>query len=172
MEIWKDVDGYEGVYQVSNEGRVRSLKFGRVRLLKEGVKSTGYRFVILCENSIKKQMHIHQMVAKAFKSNPNGYTTVHHIDHNPGNNNVENLEWISGEAHREIHGIGDKNVYQYNLNGELVKEWESARSAERETGLSQGHICECCRGGYLNKRRGKWVNITQYKGYRWSYSPL
>lgn len=161
MEEWRDIEGHEGSYQVSNEGRVRSLKYGRVKQLKEGTKSIGYRFVVLCENAIKELACIHQLVAQAFIPNPNGYTVVHHKDHNPSNNSVENLEWISEEDHRKVHGIGNKNVYQYTLDGELVKIWESARSIEREIGFSQGHVSDCCRG-----------RTQKYKGYRWSYNPL
>lgn len=63
-----------------------------------------------------------------------------------------------------------QTIYQYTLDGELVKVWESAHQAARELNLSQGNISTCCRGGYYHD--GKWVNRNQYRGYRWSYKPL
>lgn len=160
MEIWKDIEGYEGIYQVSNEGRVKSFKFGKERILENGTKHNNYQFVILCEHSVKHQFHVHKLVAEAFIPNPNGYTVVHHKDHNPLNNKVDNLEWIDEDEHRRLHGIVGKNVYQYTLDGELVKIWESTRECGRN-GFHQGHVASCCRGE--NK---------QHKGYRWSFKPL
>ena len=172
MEEWRDIVGYEGLYQISNTGKVRSLRFGRIIELKQGIKKNGYHFVILCVDNLKKSMHIHRLVGEAFVPNPNGYKYIHHKDHNPGNNNAENIEWISEENHRELHGIGDKSVYQYDLDGNLIKEWKSAKETGRELGINQSHISDCCRGGFYDKRRNKWINIKQYKGYRWSYKPL
>lgn len=101
-EIWKNIDGYEGIYQVSNLGRVRSLdrrvwnytKKGRI--LKSHSNGHGYQNVSLYnENKIEKHAYIHILVAKAFIPNPNNYEQVNHKDFNKANNNVENLEWVS-----------------------------------------------------------------------------
>lgn len=172
MEEWRDIEGYDGKYQVSNYGRVRSLKYHSVRILRQGVKERGYHFVILCSNSIKKNFHVHRLVAEEFIPNPNGYTTVHHKDHDRGNNVVENLEWINDDEHREVHGIVGGKVYQYTLDGELVKLWDCMHSAAVELGFNKSHIRDCCNGGYYDRRRDKWVRVNTYKGFIWSYTPL
>lgn len=109
-EEWRDVVGYEGLYQVSNMGRVRSLTRTILRSKKYGVgmprtyyakekplikNRTGYYKVNLCKNGIHKQPLVHQLVARAFIPNPNNYHFVNHLDCNRINNNVENLEWCT-----------------------------------------------------------------------------
>lgn len=118
MEIWKDIEGYEGIYQVSNEGRVKSLArvievmnilFGsQIRHLKEKyikpkVNSNNRLQVRLYKDGVKEEKQIHVIVAEAFIPNPNGCDVVHHIDHNPLNNRVENLVWMSKEEHSTMH---------------------------------------------------------------------
>lgn len=118
MEIWRDIKGYEGLYQVSNEGRVKSLErdievmnilFGsQIRHLKEKyikpkVNSNNRLQVRLCKDGVKEQKQIHVIVAEAFIPNPNECDVVHHIDHNPQNNSVDNLIWMSKEEHSAMH---------------------------------------------------------------------
>ena len=95
-EIWRDICGYEGLYKVSNFGRVKSLHFGREKLLKAGVSNTGYANVSLTKNKTKKNFHVHVLVAGAFLPNPEGKREVNHIDGDKTNNRVENLEWVTG----------------------------------------------------------------------------
>ena len=105
QEIWKDIKNYEGCYQVSNLGRVRSLTrkvktFNGVRtsngqLLKPLKTNTGYYRVDLKQNQKDKYMSIHRLVAEAFIPNPNNYPIINHKDNNPQNNCVDNLEWCT-----------------------------------------------------------------------------
>lgn len=95
-EIWKDIEGYEGFYQVSNLGNVRSLNYGNkgfVKNLKPRIVKDGYYMV----NLKNKNYQIHQLVAKAFISNPNNYVEINHKDENKHNNCADNLEWCSRE---------------------------------------------------------------------------
>ena len=107
QEIWKDIEGYEGLYQVSNLGIVKSLpRQYKNRKCNERIKSPslagkGYYRVSLCKNGIIKYYYIHQLVAKTFIPNPNNYKLVNHKDENKLNNCVDNLEWCD---------------YKYNLN--------------------------------------------------------
>lgn len=92
-EIWRDVIGYEGLYQVSNFGRVKSFKNNKIKILKSNVGIGGYLRVVLCKDFDKKNRFVHVLVAKAFIPNPENKRQVNHIDGNKQNNRVDNLEW-------------------------------------------------------------------------------
>ena len=99
-EIWKNIKGYEGLYQVSNLGRVKSLErkdnLGRKvneKILKNRNATHGYIAVILSKDSNKKTYRVHRLVAEAFIPNPNKYLEVNHKDENKSNNRIDNLEW-------------------------------------------------------------------------------
>lgn len=93
-EIWKDVVGYEGLYQVSNLGRVKSL-FRYKKILKQFEDNKGYLRVTLYKNNKSKSIKVHKLVAEAFIPNPNNYDCINHKDENKTNNRVENLEFCS-----------------------------------------------------------------------------
>lgn len=100
MEEWRDIEGYEGLYQVSNEGRVKSLNFHRQkieRIIKPSTNKKGYKRVLLQNNGKKKNYLVHRLVAKTFISNPNDYPIINHKDENPSNNFVDNLEWCNSQ---------------------------------------------------------------------------
>lgn len=92
-EIWKDIKGYEELYQVSNLGRVKSFKRGKERILGCGNKDYSYRKAILCKNNIRTTKNVHRLVAESFIPNSNNLPEVMHIDDNPANNNLSNLKW-------------------------------------------------------------------------------
>ena len=96
VEVWKDVVGYEGLYMVSNLGRVKSLRGNKERILK-GYYHRGYRRVDLYKNGVMKHWRIHRLVAQAFIDNPNNYPVVNHRDEDKSNNRVDNLEWCTHE---------------------------------------------------------------------------
>lgn len=103
-EIWKPVVGYEGLYEVSSYGRVRSLdrydrmnRFCEGRILKLCANRLGYLKAGLCSNDKKKQYLVHRLVAEAFIPNPNNLPIINHKDENPSNNNVDNLEWCTAK---------------------------------------------------------------------------
>ena len=96
-EIFKDVKGYEGYYEISNLGRVRSTSYKGKKILKPAVTKNGYLNVIFCINQKKEHKLVHRLVAEAFIPNINNYSTVNHKDEDKLNNCVENLEWLSVE---------------------------------------------------------------------------
>lgn len=99
-EIWKDIKGYEGKYQVSNLGNVRSLNYrgsGKVKLLRQTSDKKGYKRMSLYKNGKMKTCRVHRLVAIAFLPNPNNYKEVNHKDEDKSNNNVNNLEWCTRE---------------------------------------------------------------------------
>ena len=115
QEVWKDIEGYEGKYQVSNYGNVRSLMYHntkgikRISLLKPATDNRGYFRCALSKNNILKTYKVHRLVAQAFIPNPNNYPQINHIDGNKKNNNAENLEWCTNSVN-QIH------AYAHNLN--------------------------------------------------------
>jgi hypothetical protein len=116
IEIWRDVKDYEGLYRVSNLGRVKSLYFGKERILKP-FSERGYQYVELRRHGTRKGAIIHRLVATAFIQNPIGKREVNHKDFNKVNNHVENLEWVTKnenakhahEGNRYNPCLGEKN---------------------------------------------------------------
>lgn len=104
-EVWEDVKGYEGYYQVSNIGRVKSLtrKYTKERILKHNIRN-GYKAVILCVEGKPKNVSVHRLVATAFIDNSNNYPVINHIDGNRTNNEMCNLEWCT-QSHNVTSAI-------------------------------------------------------------------
>lgn len=171
MEKWKDIVGYEDLYQVSDEGRVKSLKYrgsNRECILKNRKATKGYLQVALWKNRKCKENQVHRLVAEAFISNPDNLPQVNHKDEDKTNNKVENLEWCTNEYNHNygtrnlragggLNGIGSKQVYQITIGGKLVNIWPSAMECGRN-GFSQSGISACCNG-----------KLKTYKGYKWYY---
>ena len=101
MEIWRDIEGYEGIYQISNLGRIKSLpklcgcSSRQEKILKSLKHRDGYLQVVLCKNKKRKNFKVHRLVAQAFILNPNNKPYINHIDCNRQNNCVDNLEWCT-----------------------------------------------------------------------------
>ena len=158
-EIWKDKKDYEGHYQVSNLGRVKSIKFGKEIILKQHIRG-GYYSVVLSKNGILKIFKVHRLVAEVFLPNPNNYKEVNHKDENKANNVVTNLEWCD-RKYNQNYGTRtekcSKKVYQYTLDGKFVKEWKSTAECGMN-GYNYGNVAACCRG-----------KLKTYKGFIWRY---
>ena len=136
-EIWKDVVGYEGLYQVSSLGRIKRLVRYK-RRLKPQKNIQGYLKVGLYKNGKCKIFSIHNLVANAFIENPNNYKYVNHKDENKTNNRVENLEFCSfyynlmyGTRVQRIAKKNNKPILQFDLEGNFIKEYESITQASK-----------------------------------------
>lgn len=162
QEIWKDVKGYEGLYQVSNFGRVRSIRNNKEKVLKLCANNKGYFCINLCKNKTIKRFLVHRLVAKAFINNPEDKPFVNHLDCNPSNNQASNLEYCTQKENIQYCIILGRNytrkVYQFNLTGEFLREYKSITEANKITNISIAHISQCC-----NKQRNKAGN------YQWSF---
>lgn len=167
-EEWRDIEGYEGLYQVSDQGRVKSLKrkahhwrggelIVKERILKPIADRCGYRVVNLHAGGKRKKLKVHRLVCQAFHENPDGKPCVNHIDEDKSNNLSSNLEWCTyaennnhgtrnARAGKAIAKAKSKPVGQYTLDGELIKIWESAREAQRQVGFSYQHISNVATG--------------------------
>lgn len=158
-EVWKDISGYEGLYQVSNLGRVKSLTreitnngmsyLINGKILKENKLANGYLKVCLSANGNSKLHYVHRLVAQAFIPNPNHYPMVNHKDEDKTNNLVENLEWCTAKynnAYSDVWRSRRKKILQFSKNMLLINTYISQCEAERKTGINQAHISECCLG--------------------------
>lgn len=170
-EIWKDIKNYEGLYRVSNLGRIKSLNYngtGEERIMDGNYDRDGHKKVVLT-NRIKKYPFIHRLVAQAFIPNPENKPEVHHIDYNPSNNIVDNLMWVTKEEHAKFHPeryknasrasamVLSKSVLQYTNDGQFIKEYPSAHEAARQNGLFTTNICNCCNGKSHYKTAGGFI---------------
>lgn len=155
-EEWRDVVGYEGLYQVSDQGRVKSLKRkGRKseRILKPAVTHDGYLRVNLYSGCKPKTLKVHRLVCQAFHKNPNNNPEVNHINENKTDNRACNLEWCTckqninhGSRNERVAKALGKPIGQYKLDGQLIKIWPSTIEVQRQTGFSQGNICKAASG--------------------------
>lgn len=165
MEFWKDIPGYEGLYQVSNYGRVkRYFKNGKENFLVGKKDKDGYTWVILSKNQRKKYIHVHRLVADAFVPNTEDKPQVNHKDRNKQNNSANNLEWVTCSENmlhtfatgRKIHR---RPIVQYTRNMEFVSLWDSIREAGQALKIAESNINACCHnrfptaGGYIWRYR-------------------
>lgn len=179
IEYWRPIVGYEGFYEVSSLGRIRSLDviikcgYGKTRLKKGVVRKTsknnkGYLIVNLSKNGKTKTCSVHKLVAQAFLSNPLNLSDVNHRDENKLNNSVENLEYCSHKTNLN-HGtvkerISNKKSYkisQYSLSGDFISVWDNAKTIEASLGFCADSIKRACRGEYKTSH-----------GYMWRYLPI
>ena len=153
-EIWRPAVGFEGLYQVSNIGRVMSLKFWKNKILNP--RYTRYCRVWLYINNKMFDLSVHRLVAQSFIKNPNKKDCVNHINWIRTDNRVENLEWCTNwenTKHAFDNCLMDwqqnsKKVYQYALDWEFIKEFISASKASRLTWIKISWITACCRWEY------------------------
>ena len=174
-EIWKDIIGYECYYQIANYGNIKSLdrwvkgKNNTVRLIKGRILKPqkdkyGYLTIPLYKEGKIKRFLVHRLVAEAFLPNSDNLPLINHKDENKTNNIVSNLEWCDskynnsyGTARERMSEKLSKPVLQYTLDGQFVKEYPSAREAERN-GYYQSSVSKCC----LGKQKF-------HKGFIWKY---
>ena len=164
-EIWKDIKGYEGIYQVSNLGRVKALNYRRTKkekIMKSINDNRGYLFVKLYKNNEHKNFKIHRLVANAFIENHNNYEEINHIDECKTNNYVNNLEWCNHKYNMN-YGTGNKRRSEKYKKGiyclETDKIYNSIKECTKELDISKTSI-----GFVLNGRQ------KQTKGYTFRYA--
>lgn len=178
-EIWKDIKGFEGLYQVSNLGRVKGLNRVSLdkrhlpdRILTGSVYSTGYVVVKLRVNGIAKRFSMHRLVAEHFIPNPKNLPIINHKDENKLNNRWDNLEWCTqqynatyGNAKTKALSTFKKNhsrtVYQFTLSGEFICQYDSISSAAESTNTCRSEVCSCC-----NMEK----NVISANGFMWRYA--
>lgn len=155
-EIWKPVIGYEGLYEVSNLGKIKSLNYRNTKkegILSPGINTCGYEQVILAKDKVRKALFVHRIVAEAFLPNKNNYEVVNHKDENPRNNTLDNLEWCS-RSYNALYGTCQKRrIKKLGKEIEQVKDkkvinvFQSISEAGRVLGKKNGSvICNALKG--------------------------
>ena len=183
-ETWKDISGFEGIYQISDMGNVKSLSWrntGQARNLVPKITNRGYAHVHLYKNGAKRDFTIHRLVATHFIENKKNHPLINHKDENPLNNRADNLEWCdqsynmryyfqrhnverrSSGSYRKSRekGISYKptqKIEQRTRNGSLVKIWDSFVRIKYALNKNESSIRDCCTG----KRK-------QAYGYQWAF---
>lgn len=177
IEVWKDIKGYKGLYQVSNLGRIKSLPkpmtngkgnyYRKERILKPIIQNTGYLTVTLYKNKKDDIYYIHRLVAETFLKNPDNLPVINHKDENKTNNCVDNLEWCTDEYNLN-YGTRNKSISKAMINNPLQSKcvlcietgiiYPSMQEVERLLKIHNSHICDCCKG--RRKTAG---------GYHWEY---
>ena len=160
-EIWKDIPEYEGKYQASTFGRIKSLKFNREKILKMRLNPSGYKLINL-EN---KTYRVHTLIAKTFIENPNNYREINHKDENKQNNRVDNLEWCTRKYNCNYGNLPKKVAIRFSKKVALVDNtnkcrlyFKSAMEAERILNIDHSSIIKCCKG-----------KVKTAGGYKWKY---
>lgn len=189
MEIWKDIEGYEGLYQVSNLGRVRgieklvrskhsSIKTVKARLLNLSSYKVGYQYITLSSGGFRRKHKIHRLVATAFIPNTQNKREVNHINGIKFDNRHDNLEWCtSSENQKHAYRIGlqvcmnylrvgannpnSRRVDMFSQSGILIRKYDSMASAARELKVTKSCISQACRLGNI-----------KVKGYVWRYEEV
>lgn len=181
-ELWKEIKGYEGLYWVSNLGRIKSIRTIR----KTFPNKKGYLIVVLSKNNQLRSFAVHKLVANAFIPKVENKNHINHIDFNKTNNCVENLEWVSQKDNNKWSWqngrcentkkaglknlkravdtaviVNSKPVYMYDKGGNFIKEFASIMEAERFLGIKKAnvHISKCCKD-----------KVKSAYGFMWKYA--
>lgn len=177
-EIWKDIPNYQGLYQVSNLGNVRSLDRKKLqwnrfeiveviykgKVLKPQITNRGYLKVCLSKNGKSKHFNIHKLVAMSFFENYDSNLTIDHIDCNKMNNNINNLRQITIKENiqlsykNNLHKL--RKVYKCDLNNNIIEVYESVADASRKNNCSSQLIKNCC---------DRKKHCLTGKGFKWKY---
>lgn len=182
-EIWKDVPGYEDVYQVSSKGRLRSKdryrqvcggghRFIEGQIIKPMVCSNGYLEACLVNNRVRKVKLLHRLVAEIFIPNPDGLPEVNHKDENPSNCSVENLEWCTSKYNANYGSRNQRSwennpqkvaVNQFTLNGDFITKYSSIGEAAIANKADVSSIIKVCQGKQKTCRGYKWQYANKIK---------
>ena len=184
-EIWKPIKGFEGAYEVSTFGNVRSVdrivvypkgskRLIKGRELRQATNIKGYKCVVLCTQNIRKTYTVHRLVAETHITNPSNLPCINHKDEITTNNNVSNLEWCTHEYNnnygnhtKKIAVHFEKPILQFDLNGNFIARYRSTWDAERKTGIKQGSICNVANFAIgTSKTKRKYLSAG---GYIWKW---
>ena len=168
-EIWKSIPSYEGLYQASNLGNIKSLtrSGAKEKILKGEMDDSGYIRVVLSKNNIKKKYKIHRLVAMAFIDNTNNYSQINHKNGIKTDNRIENLEWCTpsyNTIHSYIYDLnktkGKKTIIINKITGETTK-CRSMRDASLKMNYNKGYIFKKVNKNIYENDYYKWVLVNE-----------
>lgn len=186
IEVWKTIEEYPN-YMISNMGNVKSLNYGKERILKQVICKNGYCKVSLCEQGKMKTFSVHRLVCTAFIPNPNNYPCVNHLNEDKTDNRVENLMWCT-QAYNNTYGtrlvkvsntmkgrkftiehnekMGEshrKPIVQIHQNGLIIGVYDSTKEAGNELGIYRGNITNCLKGKRKSAGGFKFKYLNELK---------
>lgn len=186
-EVWKEIPEYEGLYAISNKGRIKSLERDTIatnriihqseKLLTPSPNATGYLHIHLSKDKIRKSFFIHRLVAMCFIDNPNNYPHIDHIDTNKNNNSVENLRWVTpslnmqNDLTRKHLSQAGKSKYNQNAacipivqlkDGILIETYPSTAEAVRRGNFERTCISACLNGHQRKHKGFTWMYLSEY----------
>lgn len=171
VEEWRDVVGYEGLYKISSKGRVKSYqgRHKQPKILKMSMTTTGYKKVELTKNKRKKSLKVHRLVAEAFLPNEENKPYVNHIDSNPLNNDVMNLEWCT-QKENMIHSsiYGNHKSFAWKNKDRVIADYISGKSIRYLTKKYGGSNCTTIKN-VLN-REGVRIRTASEQKMKYKYS--
>lgn len=180
IEIWHPIKNYEGLYEVSNLGRIKScvkkygVNYSCIRaemIMRDSDNGTGYRKIVLCKNSKRVTMYVHIIVASIFIPNPENKKEVNHKDADKKNNCFDNLEWVTIKENKD-HAVKNglvksgvthylsKPIIQMDLHGNEIRKWESSCAVTRELKWASENIRNCCKGKFKTAYGFKWKHAS------------
>lgn len=170
-EEWMDVVGYEGLYKVSSDGRIKSYhtKFKKPIILKTSMTTTGYRKVELVKDKTKKSLKVHRLVAEAFIPNKENKPYVNHLDSDPLNNNVNNLEWCT-QKENMIHSaiFGNHKSFAWKNKEQVISDYISGKSIRHLAKKYAGNSCATIKN--VLKREGVRIRSVSEQRMKYKYS--
>lgn len=170
MEVWKDIKNYKGHYQASNLGRIRSLKFGRSKIMKQSKDKDGYLILTLHKKGVPSSLRVHRLVLKAFVPNPKNKPQVNHLYGIKTDNNVSNLSWATMQENidhaiklglQDNRGVKNGQAKLNRIAVLLIRQWQSKLTPTELSqmfGVSKSTIHEI-------KSRRKWKHIDPLPTY-------
>ena len=188
FEFWMDIPGYEGEYQISTYGRVKSLanpnannQYKNERILSPGYRQ-GYMGYVLCHNGKHKNYQAHRLVAKTFLPIwDKRFAIINHKDENRSNNNVNNIEWCTYKynsnygtckdriSEKNRHGSCCRVIKMFSSNGDFIRTFFSVAEAERVMGINSAQICACANHYEHLTKRGVVERYLSAGGYKWEW---